>query len=244
MTRSPQHGIAVLFLLSAMVIGTAIDLAAQGDPSITGLLREIQKQSDSRGKITQVWWFPEEFWTLSFRQSGSFNVEQQEAFLKAVRPYLVLAVSDGKIGPLGGAEFIDAASLRATLQVLDGSGRSYAPLADEQLTADVKNLGALLKSMLVNMLGALGQGTHMFFFPSAASDGTAIAAATKEGGFAVRVGEEFFKWRLPLGSLLPLKTCPEDGERMSGAWKYCPWHGKVLIDIDKPDPNVRGIGAF
>jgi len=38
------------------------------------------------------------------------------------------------------------------------------------------------------------------------------------------------RWRTPLGSLLPLKICPKDGEGMNGAWNFCPWDGEKLID--------------
>jgi hypothetical protein len=90
--------------------------------------------------------------------------------------------------------------------------------------------------MFGNMLGAMGQGMHLFFFPARATDGSSLADATKEGDFSVRLGEESFKWHLPLGSLLPVKVCPEDGERMSGAWKFCPWHGRALVQSGKVSP--------
>jgi len=39
-----------------------------------------------------------------------------------------------------------------------------------------------------------------------------------------------YKWRTPLGSLLAPKQCPVDQEVMTGAWKYCPYHGKELVE--------------
>ena len=240
MTRRWHPWIALLML--GVVLAAAIPsraLAGQPGPVVSDLVRETQKHSNVPGKLTMVWWLPEEFWSVSFQQSGSLTTEQQEAFLKTVRPYLLVAAVDGTIGPIGGSEFVDLESLRARIKVTDKKGRSYSPLPDDQLTGDVKNLSALLRSMFGNMLGAMGQGLHLFFFPAATTDGSSIAAATKEGTFSVEVGEQSFTWRLPLATLLSPKTCPVDGETMSGGWKYCPWHGKALENEDKSKKKRR-----
>jgi hypothetical protein len=198
-------------------------------PTLTELVRDTQKQSDTPEKLTLVWWVPEEFWSASFEQRGGVSQEQQDAFLQLVRPYLVVGVVDGKIGPVGGAEFSDVESVRAKLTVVDRKGGAYRPLPEAELPADVKNLASILQSVFANMAGALGEGMHFYFFPAAASDGTRVAEAAREGSFSVNVGEEIYKWHLPLGSLLALKSCPVDGEKLSGAWSYCPWHGKALV---------------
>jgi len=63
---------------------------------------------------------------------------------------------------------------------------------------------------------------------SAASAGRRIADAKEEGSFAVLIGEKKYRWKLPLGSLLPPKTCAECGEELSGAFKFCPYEGTKL----------------
>ena len=85
-----------------------------------------------------------------------------------------------------------------------------------------------MKPVLVNMLGPMGEHMEFFFFPRTSASGQPIADAKAEGSFRFGVGKDVYDWRLPLGSLLPQKTCPVDGERLSGAWEYCPWHGKKL----------------
>jgi hypothetical protein len=234
MIRRSRSTISRLILGSAIAALSHWATAAPPGPNLTELVRETQKVGRVPGKITMVWWLPEEFWSVSFRQSDQVSAEQQEAFLKAVRPYLLIAAVDGKLGPLGGSEFADKESLQASIQVLDKTGKSYVPLSEDELTDDVKNLSALLRSMFANMLGAMGRGLHLFFFPATTADGSAIAVATKEGTFSVVMGDQSFTWRLPIGSLLPAKVCPVDGERMTGAWKYCPWHGKLLEVADEP----------
>jgi hypothetical protein len=132
---------------------------------------------------------------------------------------------------LGGINFVDAATLRAGVKLQDSAGRAYAPVPEGQLGGDVKNLVAILRTMFGNMLGAMGEGMQVFFFPAETAAGEKIAVASKEGSFSLKLGEQTFSWRLPLSSLLPQKTCPEDGEKMNGAWKFCPWHGKTLVAV-------------
>ena len=57
------------------------------------------------------------------------------------------------------------------------------------------------------MLGAMGEGIEVFFFPANSADAP-IAVASKEGAFSVTVGTQTFQWRLPLAALMPQKVCP------------------------------------
>jgi hypothetical protein len=226
----------------ALALSTASAFADQppdaGQPSdLPALIRDTQKQGGVPGKLRLIWWIPEEFWRLSFGQGTSLTRDAQESFLGAVRPYLIVAAVDGRLGPLGGVEFLDQESLRRNLKVVDSKGAIYEPLPEELVSADVKNLSTILKAMFGNMLGPMGGGLHLFFFPATGRDGTAIAAATREGSFAVKLSEESFLWRLPLGSLIPPKICPVDNEKLNGAWKFCPWHG---IALGPSDTTGRG----
>jgi len=83
------------------------------------------------------------------------------------------------------------------------------------------------------MLGPTGQNTHFFLFPAKNEKGQKIAEAKKEGTFSVELNEREFSWRLPLSSLLPPKICPTCGEKLSGAYKFCPWDGSKLPETKK-----------
>ena len=73
---------------------------------------------------------------------------------------------------------------------------------------------------------------QVLLFPAYGNDGIRIADAKEEGSFTVElIGGEAFTWRLPLGSVLPPKVCPVDGEQMSGVWTYCPRHGAELESV-------------
>ena len=149
-----------------------------------------------------------------------------------LRPYLVIAAVDGKVGPMGGVDYLGAPALRATVKVKDAAGRVHAPLSDAELSADLRNLAAVLRTLFGSMLGAMGEGIEVFFFPANSADAP-IAVALKEGAFFVTVGTQTFQWRLPLAALMPQKVCPEDGEKMSGAWKS----GLRAVRCPQPTPG-------
>ena len=108
--------------------------------SLQELVRETQKQGNDPGRITIAWWLPEEFWTVSAQQGGGAGSAQAEAMTATLRPYLVIAAVDGKVGPMGGVDYLGAPALRATVKVKDAAGRVHAPLSDAELSADLRNL--------------------------------------------------------------------------------------------------------
>ncbi len=125
--------------------------------------------------------------------------------------------------PFGGIEFQSREAIQARIHLIDHEGNPYGPLPHEDVKADARNILSILPSLMATALGPIGQNIHFLAFPG----------EKEAGSFAVKLGEEVFEWKLPLGSLLPPKYCPVDGEELSGAWKYCPWHGVELRE-EKP----------
>lgn len=212
---------------------------AQGTIDLNALAQETQKASRKTDEVTLLWWIPEEFWRTSISQGGDLPASQTEEFLKVLRPYLVVAVIDGRVGPIGGLTFKSEATIRESVQLIDASAKRYRPLNNDSLDADIKNLLQMFKPVLTNMLGPIGQNMHFLLFPARDAKGLMIAEAKKEGTFSVQLGNAEYKWRLPLGSLLPLKTCPVDGEQLNGAWIFCPWHGVRLVSPSSNEPKTN-----
>lgn len=195
---------------------------------ISELIQETQKFDQSHEYMTVVWWVPEDFWRVSFEQNPKATQAQYEELIKVVKPYSVFAAIDGKIGNFGGVTFTPETSIRSSIKLIDAERNTYAPLGVENVDADMKNFLSMMKPVLANMLGAMGQNMNFFLFPAKNSAGQNITDATKEGTFSVKVANSEFKFRTPLGSLLVPKVCRVDGEKLSGAWKFCPWHGVKL----------------
>ena len=218
-----------VFIVALLIFGwTSLSFAQDRKVDINALVQETQKMSQSADEMKMIWWIPEEFWRVSFEQDPNMTAAQAEQFIKVLRPYMVIVVVDGKIGAIGGVTYKPQITIQNSIQIVDREGTHYRPLSDEKIDADTKNFLSMMKPVFVNMLGPMGQNMHFFLFPSKNKKGQNIAVAKKEGTFSVKLDKREFKWRLPLGSLLPPKVCPVDGEKMSGAWKFCPWHGVEL----------------
>jgi hypothetical protein len=195
---------------------------------IDALVYETQKMSQAAKEMTLVWWIPEEIWRGSLEQNPNITVDRTEEFLKVLRRYMIIVVIDGEVGVFGGITYKPRTTIENNIQVIDRQGTYYRPFSDEKIDASIKNFLLLMKPLLANMLGPLGENSHFFLFPAKNEKGEDIAVAKREGAFSVKLDKREFKWRLPLGSLLPPKVCPVDGEKLNGAWKFCPWHGVEL----------------
>ncbi|MGE5295586.1 MAG: zinc ribbon domain-containing protein [Solirubrobacterales bacterium] len=177
-----------------------------------------------------VWWIPSEFWAASFSRSKEMSASQAERFLKVVQPYVIIAAFEGTIGIFGAVDYKPEERIRADIRLVDAEGTEYKPRADAEINADLKNLLSIMKPIIANMLGPLGQNLHFFVFPAETEAGARIIKPTEKGHFQVKLGEKEYKWRLPLDSLLPGKVCPNCSEACKGSWSFCPWCGTKLAE--------------
>jgi len=212
-----------VFFLVPLAGGSAV---AQ-EVDLTALVHETQKLSAQSGTMTMAWWIPEQFWTANFRQQ-SLPVAQVEEFLRVVRPYTIVAVCDGTVGPRGEISYHSQDVIRTNLQLIDARGKSYLPRTEDEFGGEIKNLLAMMKPILTGMLGPMGQNLHFFLFPATTAGRLPVADAAAMGHFQVRLGEREFAWRLPLDAVLPGQVCPDCHEPCKGSWNYCPWCGTKL----------------
>ena len=220
---------ASFFMVALVIFGwMGSSFAQDRKVDTTVLMQETQKITQSPDEMKLIWWIPEDFWRVSLEQNPDITAKQMEAFIEILRPYTLFVAAVGKMGALGGITYKSESTLQNSIELIDDQGIRYSPLSNEQIDADTKNFLSIMKPFFINMLGPMGQNMHFFLFPAKNKKGDGIAVATKEGAFPVKLDEAEFKWKLPLGSLLPPKVCPVDGNKMSGAWKFCPWHGVEL----------------
>ena len=215
--------VALLFLASM-----SSSFAKDRKVDINFLIQETQKLEQLPDEMTLIWWIPEDFWRVSFEQNPNITEAQIEEFLRVIRAYVVVVIVNGNIGSMGGVTYTPESTIRNSIVLIDSQMNRYRPLHIEAVDADMKNFLLMMKPVLANMLGPMGQNMHFYLFPPKNKAGQRIADPKKEGTFAVRFDKKEFRWRLPLGSLMAPKICPIDGEKLSGAWKYCPWHGVEL----------------
>ena len=227
--KSRSFRLASIFVAVLLLCGwVKTGLALESKVSLDAVLTETQKMSDKADEMTLVWWIPEEFWRVSFAQDPTVTEAEAEEFVKVLRPYTLIVAVDGTIGQFGGVTYESEADIRASIQIRNNQGTLYSPLGEDKIDADTNNFLSMMKPLFADMLGPMGQNMHIFLFPAKSNKGQQIADAKKEGAFSVELGERIFRWRLPLGSILPLKVCPICGEKLSGAYKFCPWDGTKL----------------
>lgn len=214
-------GFCILFIPSQSYGQENIDLQ--------DLVEETQKMSQSPNELTLVWWIPKQFWQASMAQDPKVTEAQVVQVLETISPYTMIIVVDGQIGAFGGLTYQKEESVRTSITIKDDKGWSYAPLSESAINPDTKNLLQMLKPMIANMLGSLGQNMHFILFPSKGKDGRPIADPTKEGIFNIVVAGKEFKYHLPLGSVLPPKYDLQTGRRFPGNYNYNPFTGSKLF---------------
>lgn len=193
-------------------------------------IKETQNTISESGDITMAWWIPIEFWEVTFDRDKSMTELQSKEIINALKPYVIYAVVDGKLGPLGGIKYISGDSIGRTIKLEDTEGIEYKPLETEMINSDVQNLLSVFKPILKNMMGQLGENMNFFVFNDVKADMSRVIDPYISGNVKLSFSDNIFNWKTPLGSLLPLKKCPVDNELLDGSWKYCPWHGKKLVE--------------
>lgn len=225
----------LLSLLAVLAIGGAPLLAQNAKEQLNAIIRDTQKQGNRAGRVELVWWVPPEFWRATMQAAGTVPVDKVEEMVKAISDVNVFIVFDGKVGALGQMDFVPQAELQKTFSLLGGDGKAIASVPENKQSTATKNLLGIMKPILANMLGQLGQNIVFFVFDGKAKDGSRLIDPNKPGSFVAKLGEEEFKWRLPLGSLLPDKTCPKCKETFAGNYAFCPFDATPLVAVKAAD---------
>jgi len=199
-----------------------------GELNSSAIMMEAQRQTTTHQKVIVVQWVPIEAWQAMMKQNPNIQKELLEQMVKKLEPYLFFWVVAADLGPIGGLTYKDENYLRANLELIDDRGQGYLALEDDQISPDVRMFNSMIKPVMQNLLGPLGKNMYVLVFPAKARDGRAIADPRQEGSFSVRLADDTFNWRMPLGTVLPPKTCPTCKQPMSGAWKFCPWDATPL----------------
>jgi hypothetical protein len=117
---------------------------------------------------------------------------------------------------------------------MDASGKSYEPLSNDELPPLLQSILAGMKPGMVAAAGPAGKNMAILVFSNRDTAGKPIADAKSSGTFSVVAAGKAFRWRTPLGALLPPKACPKCGESLSGAYKFCPYDGTPLPGVSTP----------
>ncbi len=229
--KLPLPLLFVMFLACSPVLRAQTPTPAEAsDTKLDDIVKETQKQIGGKNIAGLVWWIPAEFWEQSAIQEGSTAEKARETFAP-LREYTMVIVAVGKVG-LGNITWSSESDVRSNTTLRDSDGQSYKPITD--ISPDAAGIASVVKPVLTNVLGPMGQSLQILFFPAKTTTGKLIIDTTQEGSFSLLIEnlagqkQSAFEWRLPLTSLTPPKYCPVGKERVEANWKYCPWHGNKL----------------
>ena len=218
-------------IITAVVIITFLTgshLCAEG-VDLQKFIQETQKLNQGANSFQLVWWMPIEYWKESFRNVPNMTDEQKKTLYMAVDDYIVLSVIDAKITNLGSIIPSSRDEIISKLSLSISQEKLMKPLPDTDVSSDTRNLFAMMKPVLANMLGQFGQGMEFICFKGFNAKGERFLTPIGNISFSIKLGDEMFKWRLPLGSLLPPKYDPQTGEDFPGTYIYNPFTGSKLL---------------
>ncbi len=195
---------------------------------LTKLVVESQRLVQDGQQIVLVWWIPTEFWEASLEKNPNMTEAQRKQFIQVVDEYLIFAVSHLDVGPFGGLTPKSRAMIleNTTLTV---DGRNLPPLSDSEVSRDAANFMKMMKPMMNQMLGQLGQGMEFVLYPNARTDEKRISAQ-RAANMQFAVFDRNFDWKLPLPCLLPPKIDPTTKQEFPGDFRYNPYTGNKLVD--------------
>lgn len=195
--------------------------------NVSEFMKDLVASTTSGRHVQVVLWFPTQYWQIM----GS-NMKMDQQIIHDVqtwmKDYIIVAVADGQIMDGGFMHFSLKTDVSGSLLIVDSAGKQYRPEDETALPANVISVASALKPVFSNVLGALGEGTNLYFFKIKNSHNENILDAEKNGRFTVSLNGINSTFNLPLPSLLPPKFCPVDNARMNGNWNYCPIHGNKL----------------
>jgi hypothetical protein len=225
--------VAAMFLL--LVSARPAMAADPKPPDIQALTQDIQKIRKEAESLTLALWLPPQYWKATLAGNAQVSEAAKDKIVETIRPYVIIAVADAKVGLLGTMTFTPEADIREKARLVDAKGNAYEPLAEADIQPAARGMLRMMKPIWAANMGAIGQNMQVLVFPATDKAGAQIADATAKGSLVLKFDGNEYRWKLPLGSLLPPKFCPDCKEKCSGAWDFCPYCGKRLESASPAD---------
>jgi hypothetical protein len=210
-------------------ISLALMLLAPASPVTAGvaeILRETQRTTQANGEITMVMWMPQQFWEESMKGNPALTAEGRAQVLAPLADYALFGVMRAKVGAAGLTDIQPKTELVKNLKV-EVNGKAVQPLAPESIAPGAQMLLSTMKPAMTSMGGPAMAGLEFVVFPAKA-DGKPLIDAMQAGTLQVWLYDQTYRWRTPLGSLLPAKVDAKTGEEFPGNYSFNPFTGEKL----------------
>jgi hypothetical protein len=218
----------ILYLSTANLFGAEVE--------INELIKDVQRIKQGSGSIHMIIWTPREYWSVFLEKTPNLTKEQRESFLNAVDKYVIFIVVDAKISTFGTLTATSQEDIQKNISLSMDKKERIKPISPDELSDETKALLMIMKPVFANTMGQLGKGMEFVCFNVNDSEGNKLIDPLKKGAFTIKLEKDSFKWRLPLGSLLPPKFDPKTDEKFPGSYEYNPFTGDKLV-IAPPDKD-------
>jgi hypothetical protein len=221
--------VAALSAVPALSSAAADPAPAPGADAVdfAALTRDLTLTSNAGGRLTMTMWMPDEFWRASFQDGGKLTDQGINQYITVIHPYTLVAILDAQRG-ITAFRYTDLDTIVNEVTIEDAHGTTYSPLPPDSVAEDMKNLIQIIRPLLSNMMGTMGQHMEIIVFPSLDKAGHLIADPKKDGSLTIHLGDVALRYRLPLGSILPPSLDPKTGESFPGSYHFNPYTGSKL----------------
>ena len=220
-------------ILLLIILSCLSQLNAQNkkfeDVSIDALMSETQYGSDDPDRIDLIWWIPTEYWNVVFSQDPTTSQADTDEVIKLVGDYVFVMVLKGSIGTFGGITYDDEEQIKKQVSVIY-KGTTLKIVENKDLSADTVNFLSMMKPMMKNMMGDMGENMQFYVFENPGKDDIIPIDPYSNETLTFHLGNFEKNVMLPLGCLLEEKICPETKQLHSGKWTFCPYHGVKLVE--------------
>lgn len=213
-------------LLAAATVALLLALPPARAASLPQLVQDTQRTVQADGQLTFVWWMPQQFWEESLKNNPALTPEGRAQILAPLADYALFAVMRAKVGATGMTDVQPKAEVIRNLK-LETNGRTLAPLPPESISPGAQLLLGQLKPALAAMAGQFGQNVEFVVFAAKDGDKTLVDAG-QTGVLQLAFYDQTFRWRTPLGSLLPPRVDKKTGEEFPGNYGFNPYTGDKL----------------
>jgi hypothetical protein len=210
---------------AAIAVVFAIARVAQA-ADLLDLVRETQRFSNVAQQLTMVWWIPQEFWELSMSGSPDATPEGRAQVIATLEDYQIVALLRAKAG-IGTITDVQPRTNLLNNAWFEIGGKVIEPVAPEAITPGAQVMLGALKPALAGVLGTFGHSIELVIYP-AKQGNVRLIDPSKVGSFQYTLYDQTFRWRMPLGSLLPKKFDPKTDEEFPGNYQYNPFTGGKL----------------
>lgn len=193
------------------------------------MFKETQLFSEDINKMAMVWWIPNEYWLGMAQEDPLYDEILAQETIKLLEPYIVTFILLGKVGTFGGIKYESVEKIYDKSKIVFSDNHSLHPIDRNEIDPDAKNFLDVMKPVFANTMGEMGENMQYVLFSAKYQNGDYYINPKEKDHFIVHVSNEEFKFKLPLASLFPKKSCPNCGEKLNGLYSFCPYDGYQLM---------------